>query len=100
MGMATTTRTAPSTQAPVPLEGRLAALPTAPGCYLMKDARARVIYVGKAKVLRDRVRSYFGSPRSMTPKTQELVRHIADFEVVRTNTESEALLLENELIKR
>ncbi len=89
-------RTATQTAAPLPLEGRLAALPTAPGCYLMKDARERVIYVGKAKVLRDRVRSYFGSPRSLTPKTQELVRHIADFEVVRTGTESEALLLETE----
>ena len=89
-----------TTAAPLQLEGRLAALPLAPGCYLMKDARERVIYVGKAKTLRDRVRSYFGSPRSLTPKTQELVKHIADFEVVRTNTESEALLLENELIKR
>ena len=88
------------TAAPLPLEGRLAALPTAPGCYLMKDASGKVIYVGKAKTLRDRVRSYFGSPRSLTPKTQELVRHIADFEVARTDTESEALLLESELIKR
>jgi excinuclease ABC subunit C len=93
-------RTTQTTAAPLPLEGRLAVLPTAPGCYLMKDARERIIYVGKAKTLRDRVRSYFGSPRSLTPKTQELVRHIADFEIVRTNTESEALLLENELIKR
>ncbi|MGN6565796.1 MAG: excinuclease ABC subunit UvrC [Thermomicrobiales bacterium] len=94
------TRTAQPTQAPLPLEGRLAALPAAPGCYMMKDAKDKVIYVGKAKVLRDRVRSYFGSPRSLTPKTRELVAHIADFEVVRTDTESEALILENELIKR
>ncbi|MGN6809944.1 MAG: excinuclease ABC subunit UvrC [Thermomicrobiales bacterium] len=94
------TRTAQPTQAPLPLEGRLAALPAAPGCYVMKDAKDKVIYVGKAKVLRDRVRSYFGSPRSLTPKTRELVAHIADFEVVRTDTESEALILENELIKR
>ncbi|HET8626714.1 MAG TPA: excinuclease ABC subunit UvrC [Thermomicrobiales bacterium] len=86
--------------APAPFEGRLAALPTAPGCYLMKDARGQVIYVGKAKQLRDRVRSYFGSPRSLTGKTRELVSHIADFEVVRTDTEAEALILENELIKR
>src|SRR6476646_6876603 len=81
-----TTRTTPPTRAPLPLEGRLAALPTAPGCYLMKDAQGRVIYVGKAKVLRDRVRSYFGSPQSLTPKTQELVKHIADFEVVLAGT--------------
>ncbi|MGN6673896.1 MAG: GIY-YIG nuclease family protein, partial [Thermomicrobiales bacterium] len=94
------TCTAQPTQAPLPLAGRLAALPAAPGCYVMKDAKDKVIYVGKAKVLRDRVRSYFGSPRSLTPKTRELVAHIADFEVVRTDTESEALILENELIKR
>lgn len=82
------------------LPQRLAALPLAPGCYLMKDATARVIYVGKAKQLRDRVRSYFGAPRSLTAKTRELVGHIADFEIVRTDTEAEALILENELIKR
>jgi excinuclease ABC subunit C len=95
-----TTRTAQPTQAPLSLEGRLAALPTAPGCYLMKDGEGKVIYVGKAKVLRDRVRSYFGSPKSLTPKTRELVARIADFEVVRTDTEREALLLESALIKR
>ncbi len=79
---------------------RLSALATAPGVYLMKDAKGTVIYVGKAQSLRDRVRSYFGSPRSMTGKTRELVRHIADFEVFRTDTPREALILENELIKR
>jgi len=79
---------------------RLAALATAPGVYLMKDAKGTVIYVGKAQSLRDRVRSYFGSPRSMTGKTRELVRHIADFDVFRTDTPREALILENELIKR
>lgn len=92
--------TAQPSEAPLSLEGRLAALPTAPGCYLMKNAQGAVIYVGKAKVLRDRVRSYFGSPKSLTPKTRELVAHIADFEVVRTDTEREALLLESALIKR
>jgi len=79
---------------------RLAALAAAPGVYLMKDAAGKVIYVGKAQSLRDRVRSYFGSPRSMTGKTRELVRHIADFEVIRTDSPREALILENELIKR
>ena len=79
---------------------RLAALGAAPGVYLMKDAQGKVIYVGKAQSLRDRVRSYFGSPHSMTGKTRELVRHIADFEVIRTDTPREALILENELIKR
>ncbi len=79
---------------------RLSALAAAPGVYLMKDAAGKVIYVGKAQSLRDRVRSYFGSARSMTGKTRELVRHIADFEVIRTDTPREALILENELIKR
>jgi excinuclease ABC subunit C len=79
---------------------RLAALPTEPGVYLMKDASGKVIYVGKAQALRNRVRSYFQSQRGHDPKTRELVAHIADFEVIRTDTASEALILENELIKR
>ena len=85
---------------PHPFADRLAALATAPGVYLMKDAAGMVIYVGKAQSLRDRVRSYFGSPRSMTGKTRELAKRIADFEVIRTDTPREALILENELIKR
>jgi len=85
---------------PHPFADRLAALATAPGVYLMKDAGGTVIYVGKAQSLRDRVRSYFGSPRSMTGKTRELAKRIADFEVIRTDTPREALILENELIKR
>jgi excinuclease ABC subunit C len=79
---------------------RLRALPTEPGVYLMKDERDQVIYVGKAAALRNRVRSYFQSTRSMDPKTRELVGHIVDFEVIRTDTPTEALILENELIKR
>lgn len=82
------------------LAERLAALEPAPGVYLMKDAQGRVIYVGKATSLRARVRSYFGSRTGMDGKTRELVEHIADFEVIRTDTPSEALILENELIKR
>jgi excinuclease ABC subunit C len=79
---------------------RLRALAPAPGVYLMKDARGDVIYVGKAIRLRDRVRSYFQSTRTSDAKTRELVRHIADFDVIRTDTATEALILENELIKR
>src|SRR5690606_35785899 len=59
-----------------------------------------IIYVGKAASLRNRVRSYFGSQRGMDGKTRELVSQIVDFEVIRTDTASEALILENELIKR
>jgi excinuclease ABC subunit C len=79
---------------------RLRALAPAPGVYLMRDGQGNVIYVGKALRLRDRVRSYFQSTRHVDAKTRELVRHIADFEVIRTDTATEALILENELIKR
>jgi excinuclease ABC subunit C len=79
---------------------RLSALPTEPGVYLMKNADDKVIYVGKAIALRNRVRSYFQSTRHQDPKTRELVNHIADFDVIRTDTPAEALILENELIKR
>ena len=79
---------------------RLAALPLEPGVYLMKDDAGRVIYVGKAIALRNRVRSYFQSTRHHEPKKRELVAHIVDFEVIRTDTATEALILENELIKR
>lgn len=66
----------------------------------MKDGRGGVLYVGKAARLRDRVRSYFQSPHGHDAKTRELVKHIADFDVIRTDTPTEALILENELIKR
>lgn len=79
---------------------RLAALAQAPGVYLMKDANGTVIYVGKAIALRNRVRSYFQSQRHKDPKTRELVAHITDFDVIRTDTATEALILENELIKK
>jgi excinuclease ABC subunit C len=78
----------------------LSALPTEPGVYLMKNADGKVIYVGKAIALRNRVRSYFQSTRGQSRKTRELVAHIADWEVIRTDTPAEALILENELIKR
>lgn len=79
---------------------QLAALPAKPGVYIMRDAEGRVIYVGKAARLRDRVRSYFGSPRSLEPKTRALSEAIADFDVVVTATEQEALHLEATLVKR
>ncbi|MGH2551483.1 MAG: excinuclease ABC subunit UvrC, partial [Thermomicrobiales bacterium] len=79
---------------------RLSALPTEPGVYLMKNLDGKVIYVGKAIALRNRVRSYFQSTRAHDAKTRELVANITDFEVIRTDTPMEALILENELIKR
>jgi len=99
-GLVTATKHARHVGERHPFADRLTALATAPGVYLMKDEHGTVIYVGKAQSLRDRVRSYFGSPRSLNGKTRELVRRIADFEVIRTDTPREALILENELIKR
>jgi len=79
---------------------QLAALPARPGVYIMRDGEGRVIYVGKAASLRSRVRSYFGSPRSMEPKVRALASSIADFEYIVTNTSQEALHLEATLVKR
>jgi excinuclease ABC subunit C len=79
---------------------QLARLPTGPGVYIMRDAQGQVIYVGKAASLRNRVRSYFGSPLSLEAKTRLLSESIADFEYVVTHTEQEAMHLEAELVKR
>jgi excinuclease ABC subunit C len=77
---------------------KLKLLPDKPGVYLMKNEDGKVIYVGKAKVLKNRVRSYFNGAH--TGKTQLLVQNIADFEYIVTNTEVEALVLEGTLIKK
>ncbi len=82
------------------LKQKLAQLPTSPGVYLMRDAVGKVIYVGKAAVLKNRVRSYFHAPSGLAEKTRRLVREIADFEVIQTATEAEAFLLEDALIKK
>ena len=82
------------------LENKLKALPSVSGVYMMKDARGAVIYVGKAAVLRSRVRSYFQSQNGLHQRTRALVSEIADFEVIQTATEAEAFLLEDSLIKR
>lgn len=82
------------------LHARAKGLPDEPGVYLLHDARGRVIYVGKAASLKNRVRSYFQSPKALDPKTRALVEEVADFEVIVTANEHEALLLEDALIKR
>ncbi|MDQ1912132.1 excinuclease ABC subunit UvrC [Paenibacillus sp. GD4] len=77
---------------------KLALLPEKPGCYLMKNREGTIIYVGKAKVLRNRVRSYFTGSHSA--KTQVLVGEIVDFEYIVTGSNMEALILECNLIKK
>ncbi|WP_251897569.1 excinuclease ABC subunit UvrC [Lactiplantibacillus paraplantarum] len=80
------------------IEHKLSLLPDLPGCYLMKNLNSQIIYVGKAKNLKNRVRSYFKS--SHTGKTARLVSEIADFEFIVTSTDKEAFLLEITLIQK
>jgi excinuclease ABC subunit C len=81
-------------------EHRLRVAPEKPGVYLMKDASNEVLYVGKASVLRNRLRSYFGAPSGHPPKIRRMMYRMTDFEFIVTDTEAEALILENTLIKR
>ncbi|MBD7935631.1 excinuclease ABC subunit UvrC [Cytobacillus sp. Sa5YUA1] len=80
------------------IKNKLSLLPAQPGCYLMKDRQGTIIYVGKAKVLRNRVKSYFTG--SHDGKTLRLVNEIDDFEYIVTSSDMEALLLELNLIKK
>jgi excinuclease ABC subunit C len=82
------------------LKERLANLPSAPGVYLMKDARGHILYVGKARDLRKRIGSYFRDVGQKDLKTSVLIEKIDHFDTVLTNTEKEALILESNLIKR
>ena len=80
------------------IENKLTLLPTLPGCYIMKNAKGKIIYIGKAKNLRNRVRSYFRGTKE--GKTALLVQEITDFEYVVTASDKEALLLEVTLIQK
>ncbi|MDT8340279.1 MAG: excinuclease ABC subunit UvrC, partial [Longimicrobiales bacterium] len=82
-----------------PLQQRLDALPRRPGVYLFRDAGGEVLYVGKAKSLRTRVRSYFRKDAAHPVKTRELVRRAVDLETMVVGSEAEALILEANLIK-
>ena len=79
---------------------KLKILPTDAGIYIHKNEAGKIIYVGKAKNLRNRVRSYFHSSRNHDPKTRQLVKFIADFEFIVVDNEVEALVLESNLIKK
>lgn len=81
------------------LQSKLQYLPVQPGVYLFKDEQGEILYIGKAKSLRARVRSYFNRGQDHSPKTRELVRRIVDLDTIVVGSEAEALLLEANLIK-
>ncbi len=85
---------------PAAFEERLRSVPQAPGVYLWKDAHNILLYVGKSKSLRDRMRSYFSAAHALGAKTRRMVGQIADFDIIVTQSELEALLLEMNLIKQ
>ncbi|MFL5806304.1 MAG: excinuclease ABC subunit UvrC [Roseiflexaceae bacterium] len=85
---------------PAAFEERLKNVPQAPGVYIWKDAQGKILYVGKSKSLRDRMRSYFGAPHGLSSKTRRMVGQVADFDTILTSSELEALLLEMNLIKQ
>src|ERR1700742_1872152 len=82
------------------LEAKLAELPKSPGVYFHKDQSGEIIYVGKAAVLRNRVRQYFQKSRTRDPKTEALVAEIVDTDWMVVESELEALFLEAEMIRR
>ncbi|PWN06733.1 excinuclease ABC subunit UvrC [Rhodohalobacter mucosus] len=85
---------------PISLEEKISHLPLKPGVYQFKDSRGNYLYVGKAKRLRNRVRSYFQSSRSHDGRIRLMVSKIEDVDVIVTDSEAEALILENNLIKK
>ena len=89
----------PLLEQPERLEQRLKEIPPEPGCYLMRDADDRLLYVGKSKTLRSRVRSYFRSSHDLSPRIRLMVRQICEIEFIVTDSEAEALALESNLIK-
>ena len=92
----------PLLQQPERLKVRLKEVPSEPGCYLLRDASDRILYIGKAKVLRNRVRSYFqsGGGHGHSPRISLMVRQVCEIEFIVTDSEAEALALESNLIKQ
>ena len=82
------------------LREKARSLPLKPGVYLHKDKTGQVIYVGKAKALKNRVSQYFQSDSRHSPKTRKMVSHVWDFDIIITESEYEALVLENSMIKK
>jgi excinuclease ABC subunit C len=85
---------------PEQLENRLKEIPPEPGVYFMRDSADRILYIGKSKKLRSRVRSYFREANTLSPRIALMVRQVADIEFIVTDSEAEALALEANLIKK
>ena len=98
--MSESEETSPKQSCDSPLEDRLRTLPEEPGVYLMKSETGEVLYVGKSRSLKDRVRSYFQETRVRSARISLLVSRVWDIEIIRTKSELDALILENTLIKR
>ena len=98
--MTTSAQTLPLIKDPQCLENRLAEIPPEPGVYLMRDGSARIIYIGKSRKLRSRVRSYFRESQKLTERIATMVRQVTEIEFIVTDTEAEALALEANLIKQ
>ena len=90
----------PLLKTPERLENRLKEIPPEPGVYLMRDATDRIVYIGKSRKLRTRVRSYFRESQKLTERIAMMVRLVTDIEFIVTDTEAEALALEANLIKQ
>ena len=82
------------------LRDKVKKLPLQPGIYIMKDKKGQIIYIGKAKALKNRVSSYFRSVEKHTPKVYRMVENVWDFEYIVTSSEFEALVLECSFIKQ
>jgi excinuclease ABC subunit C len=96
----TSAKTLTLVKEPERLEKRLKEIPTEPGVYLMRDASDRILYIGKAKKLRSRVRSYFRESQKLSDRIAMMVRQVAELEFIVTDTEAEALALEANLVKQ
>ncbi|HEY9692133.1 MAG TPA: excinuclease ABC subunit UvrC [Oculatellaceae cyanobacterium] len=98
--MTSSTEFLPLIKNPEHLEKRLKEIPSEPGVYFMRDKSDRILYIGKSKKLRSRVRSYFRDSQSLSPRIAMMVRQVAEIEFIVTDTESEALALEANLVKQ
>lgn len=98
--MTTSAQTLPLVKDLERLENRLAEIPSEPGVYLMRDGSDRIIYIGKSRKLRSRVRSYFRESQKLTERIATMTRQVTEIEFIVTDTESEALALEANLIKQ